>query len=327
MRIAINERACVMKAMIIMLGALAVLAVSIPDAIHGAAPAALLLSCTGDVSVHRSDGTIVKASYGLQLNAGDEVRTGAGAAAEVHFENGTWIKLGPGGSLGVKGEGSRKPAEPARKSGSFESVANFLKLRDTGGVSTLAALRSGGKRPEIRLESPCQTRVSDDRPVFTWSATDSTTELRLKIYDDRGIRWQRDIRGAHAVRYPADGEPLVPGTAYSWTLETTDPLRFPPLRTQAAFFEIMPAEEEQGLESSIREIERSSIPSESAYRIVLASIYFNHRLLDDAISQTVIALATDPDNRALHAILAQLYAETGRSEEAMNEYNRLIEQR
>ena len=119
----------------------------------------------------------------------------------------------------------------------------------------------------------------------------------------------------------------MPGTAYSWTLETTDPLKFPPLRTQAAFFEIVPAEEEQRLESSIGEIDRSAIPSESAYRIVLASVYFDHRLFDDAISQTVIALATDPDNRALHAILAQLYAETGRSEEAMNEYNRLIEQR
>jgi hypothetical protein len=316
-----------MKAMIIMLGALAVLAVSVPDAIHGAAPAALLLSCTGDVSVHRSDGTTAKGSYGLQLNAGDVVRTGAGAAAEVHFENGTWIELGPGGSLEIKAEGSRKPAKAEQKSGNFESVTNFLKLRDAGGVSTLASLRSGAKRPEIRLESPCQTRVRGDRPEFRWSATDSTAELRLKIYDDRGIRWQCDIIGAHTVRYPADGKPLAPGTAYSWTLETTDPLRFPPLRTQAAFFEIMPAEEELRLESSIREIDRSSIPSESAYRIVLASIYFNHRLLDDAISQTVVALATDPDNRALHSILAQLYAETGRSEEAMNEYNRLIEQR
>jgi hypothetical protein len=323
----IHERACIMKAMIILLGTLAALAVSIPCTIHGAVPAALLLSYTGDVSVHRSDGAIVKASYGLQLGAGDEVLTGAGAAAEIHLESGAWIKLGPGSSLEIKAEGSGKPAEPVQKSGSFESVTNFLRLRDAQGVSTLAALRSGGKRPEIRLESPCQTRISDDRPVFAWSATDSTAELRLKIYDDRGIRWQRDIRGAHMVRYSPDGDPLLPGTTYSWTLETTDPLRFPPLRTQAAFFEIMPAEERQRLERSIADIDRTSIPSESAYRIVLASIYFNHRLLDDAISQTVIALATDPDNRALHAILAQLYAETGRSEEAMNEYNRLIERR
>jgi hypothetical protein len=314
-----------MKTTLVILAALAVLAVSVPDAVRGEAPAALLLSCTGDVSIHRSDGRIVKGSYGLQLNAGDEVRTGTGAAAEVHFENGTWIELGPGGSLEIKAAASRKPAERTPNTGSFESVSNFLKLRDAKGVSTLAALRSGGKRPEIRPESPCQTRVRGDHPVFTWSATDSTAELRLKLYDDRGIRWQRDVQGAHTIQYPADGVPLVPGTAYSWTLETTDPLKFPPLRTQAAFFEIMPVDEEKRLERSIGEIDRSSIPSESAYRIVLASIYFNHRLLEDAISQTVTALAADPDNRALHAILAQLYAETGRSDEAMSEYNRLIE--
>jgi hypothetical protein len=315
-----------MKAMIIMLGALALLGVSIPDAVHGATPAALLLSCAGDVSIHRGDGTIVSGSYGLQLEAGDEVRTGTDASAEVHFENGTWIRLGPGSSLEVKGAASSKPREaPARKSGDFESISDFLKLRDAEGVSTLAALRSGGKRPEIRLESPCQSRVRDGRPVFAWSASDSTAELRLKVYDDRGIRWQRDVKGVHTIQYPADAERLVPGTTYSWTLETTDPLRFPPLRTQAAFFEIMPAEEEQELESSLAGVDRSSIPSESAYRIVLASIYFHHRLLGDAITQTVNALASDADNRALHAILAQLYAETGRPEEAMNEYNRLIE--
>ena len=314
-----------MKIIIAILVAFVALAMCVPDNASCATPAALLLSCAGDVSVHRSDGTSVKGSYGLQLYAGDEVRTGTGGAAEVHFENGTWIKLGSGSSLEVKAGASKKTEEPAEKSGSFESISNFLKLRDAEGVSTLAALRSGGRRPEIRLESPCQTRVRGDHPVFAWSATDSTAELRLKIYDDRGIRWQRDIKGAHTVQYPSDGEPLVPGTTYSWTLETTDPLRFPPLRTQAAFFDVMPPDEEQKLENAIKGINRSSIPSESAYRIVLASIYFDHRLLDEAISQTAVALAADPDNGALHAILARLYAETGRSEEAMSEYNRLIE--
>ncbi|HEY5133281.1 MAG TPA: tetratricopeptide repeat protein [Candidatus Krumholzibacteriaceae bacterium] len=316
-----------MKTIIAILVAFVALAVSFPDNASGATPAALLLSCTGDVSVHRSDQTTVKGSYGLQLYAGDEVRTGAGGAAEIHFENGTWIKLGSGSSLDVKAGASKKTEEPVEKGGSFESISNFLKLRDAEGVSTLAALRSGGKHPEIRLESPCQTRVRSDHPVFVWSATDSTVELRLKIYDDRGIRWQRDIRGAHTIQYAADAEPLVPGTTYSWTLETTDPLRFPPLRTQAAFFEVMPADEAKKLENAIKGINRSSIPSESAYRIVLASIYFDYRLLDEAISQTVVALAADPDNGALHAILARLYADTGRSEEAMSEYNRLIEKR
>lgn len=293
-----------------------------------AAPAAILLSFTGEVSVHRSGGAVVEASYGLQLDQGDEVRTGPGGEAEIHFENGTWVKLGPGSDLKIKGSGAAKRAsEPTDSKGSFESLSDFLKLRDAGGVSTLAALRSGGKRPEIRLESPCQTMVRGDRPSFAWSASDSTAELRLKLYDERGVRWQRDVKGSRAIRYPDDADPLVDGVAYSWTLETTDPLRFPPLRTQAAFFEVMPADEAKRVEAAVGAVDRASIPSEAAYRVVLASIYFEHRLLGDAIAETVNAIEIDPGNGDLHAILARLYAETGRSEEAMSEYDKLLDTR
>jgi len=291
-------------------------------------PAALLLSCTGDVSVLRKDGTVVKGSYGLPLNPGDEVRTADGAEAEIHFENGAWIKVGSGSNLQVKATSMKKlAAEPAEKSNSFESVQSFLKLRESDGTSSLAALRSGNRAPEIRLEAPCQTRVRGGRPEFRWSASDTTAELRLKLYDDSGIRWQYDVKGATGAQYPPDAKPLVPGTTYSWTLETSDPLRFPPLRTQAAFFEIMPEQEEKDLETSIGKIDRTALPSESAYRTVLASLFFNYRLFDEAIDETVQALAIDPGNTALRAILARLYAETGRTEEAMGEYDKLLEKR
>jgi tetratricopeptide (TPR) repeat protein len=218
-------------------------------------------------------------------------------------------------------------AESVEKSNSFESVQSFLKLRESDGTSSLAALRSGGKVSEIRLEAPCQTRVRVGRPEFRWSASDTTAELRLKLYDDSGIRWQYDVKGTTGAQYPPDAKPLVPGTTYSWTLETSDPLRFPPLRTQAAFFEIMPEQEGKDLETSIGKIDRAALPSESAYRTVLASIFFNYRLFDEAIGETVQALAIDPGNTALRAILARLYAETGRTEEAMKEYDKLLEKR
>jgi tetratricopeptide (TPR) repeat protein len=295
---------------------------------RASSPAALLLSCAGDVSVVRNDGSTVKGSYGLPLNPGDEVRTAAGAEAEIHFENGTWIKVGSGSSLEIKATSMKKlAAEPAVKENSFESVQNFLKLRDSEGVSSLAALRSGGKVPEIRLEAPCQTRVRNGWPEFRWSASDSAAELRLKVYDASGVRWQRDVKGTTALRYPVDASPLVPGTTYSWTIETTDPLRFPPLRTQAAFFEVISGDEEKALEGSIASIDRASLPSESAYRVVLASIFFDHQLYDEAIGETTRALAVDPDNASLRAILARLYAETGRTEEAMGEYDKLLEKR
>lgn len=192
---------------------------------------------------------------------------------------------------------------------------------------SLAGLRSAGKAPDIELESPCQTTIRSSQPRFEWKASDPNAELRLKLYDEAGIHWQRDIRGVTSVDYPTDAEPLGPGVTYSWTLETTDPLRFPPLRSQAAFFEIMPPEEAKALETSLGSIDRAALPSESAFRIVRASMYFRGKLMNEAIEEMRKALELDPENMALHAILARLYAETGRTAEAMGEYDKILEKR
>jgi Tfp pilus assembly protein PilF len=49
--------------------------------------------------------------------------------------------------------------------------------------------------------------------------------------------------------------------------------------------------------------------------------------MEDAIAETMKALEIDPQNSDLQAILARLYAETGRTEEALKEYDRLLEKR
>jgi len=44
--------------------------------------------------------------------------------------------------------------------------------------------------------------------------------------------------------------------------------------------------------------------------------------MEECHRETMKALEIDPQNADLHAILARLYAETGRTEEAMREYDR-----
>ena len=292
------------------------------------APAALLLSCAGTVTVVRADHTTVAGSYGLPLEPGDEIRTGPGSSAEIHFRNGTWLTVGAGSNLVVKGTGREAPArKPAAGEESFASVQSFLKLKDAEGVSTLAALRSMDMTPEIRLVSPSRTTVRGGRLVFRWEAADSASELLLTLYDGAGVRWKTDVRGTTSAAYTAEAAPLAAGTTYSWTLETADPLRIPPLRTPAAFFEVLPAAREAELDAALAALAADRPPSEAAGHTVRASLFFAYRLLDDAIAETRLAIAADPGNASLRTILARLYAETGRSAEAMNEYDRLIERR
>ncbi len=309
---------------------LVIMCVAVAPSLSSAeSPAAVLLACKGDVVVVKSGGEKVNGAFGLALEPGDEVRTGKASQAEIHFDNGHWVQIGPSSSTRV--HGSKTHTQVAGESmgeKSFEVVQNFLKLKDSEGTSSLARLRSGGKHAELRAASPMQTKIRNGAPTFRWTVSDPSTELRLTIYGDEGIHWQHEIpKGTTNIPYPPDAPELLPDVTYSWVLETTDPLVLPPLRSEAAFFEVLSTEENRQVDASLEEISQTRKPGESTYHFVCASVYFDHGLTEDAIAETSKALAFDPENTELHAILARLYAQTGRSEEALREYNRLLEHR
>ena len=292
-------------------------------------PAAVLLACRGNVTVVKTGGNTVPGLFGMALDPGDEVRTGADSQAEVHFDNGHWVQIGPNSSTqvhGAKTVASTAGASAGEKS--FEVVQNFLKLKNSEGTSSVARLRSGEKHADLRAVSPMQSKMRGGSPSFQWTVSDPSAELRLTVYSDKGVHWQSPVpKGATRMSYPSDAPALVAGVTYSWVLETTDPLVFPPLRSEAAFFEILSADEAKELEASLAKIDQGAKPSETTHHLFYASLYFDRGLMEDAIAETMKALEIDPQNADLHAILARLYAETGRNEEALREYDRLLEKR
>jgi pentatricopeptide repeat protein len=292
-------------------------------------PLAVLMACSGPVTVHRSGGVKVKGTFGLPLQPGDEVKTGAGASAEVLFEAGHSLQIGANSNIQIKGQRGSTPAAPAgepKTEKSFEVVQNFLKLKNSEGTSVVTGLRAGNKDQDLVAVSPSQTKVRNAHPTFQWEIADAATELRLTVYSDGGVHWQEDVSGAKSLAYPAGAPELSPGVSYSWTLETTDPMEFPPRRTQAAFFEVIAPAAVAALDESIHAIDADSKLSESSGHVIKASVYFNHGLLEDAIAETKSALEMDPDNASLQSILARLYAEAGRTKDAMATYNEMIKQ-
>jgi hypothetical protein len=276
-------------------------------------------------------GTSSPAAFGLALSDGDEVKTAAGAEAEIMFSAGNWVQIGPNSSMRIKNhaaaapsgasdkvEGSKK--EPAA-SGSFEVVQSFLRLKNSEGSSAIGGLRSGEKPTPLTLVSPCQTRVRTSQPEFKWKIDDPSTELRLSVYGGSKSLWQTDVSNTITFTYPAQAPALKPGVSYSWTLETTDPLVSPPLRTPASFFEIIAPSDATTLDADLSRLDANQ-PGPVTYHLTRASLYFDHGLVDEAITETESALAADPDNQSLHAILARLYADTGRSHDAMTELNK-----
>lgn len=276
-------------------------------------PSAVLTSCKGPVTVLRSGGT-TSGAFGLALDDGDQVRTGKDAEAEIMFASGDWVQIGPNSSMRIKGRPTG--AAPAATD-KFEVVQNFLKLKNSEGTSSIGALRGVDHASELVAVSPVQTRVRDARPTFRWTTRDTKVALRFTLYDESGVLWKKDVSGVTSMAYPSDAPALEPGVSYSWTLESTDPLVAPPLRTTAAFFQVLAPSDAHALASELAAVDAGKSGTVT-YHVMRAGLFFRHGLVDDAIAETETAVAADPDNRGLEAILGHLYAEAGRAQDALD---------
>jgi hypothetical protein len=306
---------------------LAVAAGSAAPALSDApAPAAVLTSCRGPVSVQHA-GVSSPASFGLALHDGDEVKTGPEGEAEIVFSAGNWVQIGPNSSMKIKGRpaaasgATPDAADRAGANGSFEVVQSFLKLKSSEGTSAIGGLRSGEKPPVLEPMAPCQTRIRTARPVFRWRSEDPSLALKLTLYGNNATVWTSDVSGLTTAGYPADAPALTPGVSYGWTLETSDPLVVPPLHTTTSYFEIIPPADAQGLDTDLSQLDANQ-PGSLTYHLVRASLFFDRGLVDDAITETEAAVAADPENASLRTILGRLYAEAGRSRDAIDEWNR-----
>jgi hypothetical protein len=290
-------------------------------------PLAVLMSCRGEVTIVRNDGTKVKGTFGLSLEAGDAVNTGDDAQADILFENGNYISIGAGSSMTVRPpkvvRGMGEPAKPLGDDG-FEVTQNFIKLKSAEGTSSIAGLRGDSRGEELRVISPRQTRVADEHPVFVWETSDTAEELQLIVYGETGVHWQGKVKGNSEMKYPEDAPQLASGTYYSWKLETTDPLRVPPLTSTAAFFEVLDSDERSTLEITLDRIDKDGSLGDVSRHVMRASVFFNHGLLSDAVVETEKAVDLAPDDASLQSILARLYGEVGRNSEAAKIYDEIL---
>jgi hypothetical protein len=272
-----------------------------------AADTAVLLSCKGEVTVVRKSGENVPGLFGLALHPGDEVRTGDASAAEILFENDNIISIGAGSSMQIR-ETNTGGGGNTKVDKSFETVQNFLKLKDAdGGTVSVQRLRAHEKSStdgELVAISP--TTRTHAHPKFVWSGGGSDIEVKLTVHGDdgAGIVWEHTATG-NSLAYPESAPALEPGHVYFWELVSTDPLQFPPLRADA-FFEIIATADAGKLEAAL-----AQVPGDDgrAYHLLRASIYYEFAMIDQAISETELAIASGEEDESLETILARLHAE------------------
>ena len=148
--------------------------------------------------------------------------------------------------------------------------------------------------------------------------------LGITVYSPEGKLWEGDAGSAQELRYPEDAPALSAGVRYSWTIESTDPFQIPPLRSQAAYFEPVGDEAQAALAEALTTIEELDI-SERAKGMLEASVLYEHGMLREAIERTESLVNAESADQEIRSILASLYIEAGRTEDALWELDRLLE--
>jgi hypothetical protein len=286
-------------------------------------PTAVVMALEGDVAVVGEGGSLLAARFGADLRSGDEVRTGQDSWADVLFASGQSIHLGSDSQITIQ-SGKRNHDSAVGSPDTYTSAKRFLQLRESRGTSAMTGLRSGAKRPDLNPVTPRGGVILGPRPVFEWRAPSDAGELTLVLYGPDGEQWRTQVDAEIHVEYPEDAPELIAGVEYSWTLESTDPLRFPPLRTPATYFEIADNETASRVSQAIADLDQTAL-SPQTRRIVRASIFHEYQLLSLAIEEILQAQTETRDD--LRAILANLYVEAGRTDDALTVYDGLLEPR
>lgn len=270
----------------------------------GDSPLAVLMAQQGDVTVLRS-GEALDANFGMHLDQGDEIRTGADSSADIVFATGQALQLGANGRLVVQG------GEAAAAGGTspeiFGSADRLLQLKGTRGTSAIGRVRSGGEGAEIIAVSPRFSARVGTRPVFEWSG--GSGEIELTLEHEGAEVWTGTAVDAQSLQYPDDAPELVGGSSYSWRVRVADPLAISPAQSQTAFFETMTAEQESELDRTLDQL--ASAPVSEATRAVLeASVLFDHGLVDEAIGVMDRAIEVSGEESGLGEVRESLRVAT-----------------
>ncbi len=287
-----------------------------------AEPFAVLASARGAVEVAPASGPRARAAFGRALERGDRVIVGAGGSATIFFQDGNVVELGERSALTVggarpaaKAKGAEMPAEV------YAGVSRFVTegSRENGLVA-VSQLRSVSDAP--LLLAPRNTSILDVRPTFRWRPVEGATRYRVLLSSAEGTGWEREVTADSSLAYPADADPLAPGSSCSWSVvaEREDS----EIRREEAVLHVVDDAEAGRVRSALAGIARGAAADSAAARFLSGSYLSGRGLYLDALAEFRALDRLSPDSPAPHEAMGHLYRAEGLMDLAAAEYQRAL---
>lgn len=283
---------------------------------------AILTEVRGDVKLARagSDSFLEDAEFGTPLYRDDRIRTSKSASVSILYSNGDLLQLGSNRSVEIGSVSSDRDDDTERievNRQTSSSAANLALHRSGDGeIAALTGLRSATDRNTISIISPANSSVRTKMPVFEWTGGDHFDSYRLKLFTADGVVWEGESSSAVIV-YPKTAPGLEPEIDYFWQVfgetlldeESSDVSRLWILDDESI--------------QMISEIETNlSLLNTGGYsdnyHLLAGSLYAEFRLFSEAIAEFSILASAYPSSALPFELLAQVYAEMGNTNLALN---------
>jgi hypothetical protein len=269
-----------------------------------------------------------KASWGIQLFQGDEIKTSDKSEVKLLFSNNNLISLGSNSKIKIAGK--ELPATETTSnvrnisSAAMVNLSDLIpKREDKNDVGALAGLRSVSSEQSIELTSPNNTLIKTDHPSFSWMTKKIYDNYIVNLYNSKGLVWSKKVSG-NTINYPENEKGLEFGESYFWNVEgeyliDTD-------KSSNHKFSVLSLEQSKEVEENENTI-RSTFkndPESSSLHSVLGAYFINKGLLQDAIIEFQTIAKLNSDAALPHELLGSLYSEVGDKDKAIDELQKAL---
>jgi len=269
---------------------------------------------TGHGRVELRSGSDWRRAGPLQaLRAGDALRVTDDAVAVVMLSGGGTVKVQAANSpytVAARADDTR--TQKARTL--VQAGLGFMAAGQREAPTAVLSTRSAAKPPVVI--APRNTSLLPGPIALEWAGS-RFARYTVRIVGPSGPVFERRGVAGGRLDYPPDATALAPGTRYTIQVTSGEQTH------QEAWFEILDAERARTIADDLAALTQSfgSGTSRNSVAVVRAGMLASNGLLNDARRVVLDALATDPDEPALHQALGSLYQKSGLGELAAESFD------
>ena len=285
---------------------------------HAAEPVAVIIEIHlggGQVQVRHSGETSWRPAQSLlSLRADDQITILKDARITVVFRGARRTKVFTEADSPITVASDDGTASGGRPRVVWNALFQFLTgVRHDPDLAPIVVRQ--GPPPRVTILSPLDGRLLPGSLRFEWTGCERSG-CRVRVISPEGTVWMTSDVREGGMLYPTDGPALIAGVRYRWELEA------PNAPLQHAFFELLSADEADGVRSALATLNSSEATGASpASLVALRSAYLiQARLYSDARRELSSAIAADPAEPTFHYLQALLSERTGLADLAAQEY-------